>query len=144
MKRPPPARTRPADWPERLAAHTARWRATPFAWGQHDCATFAAGWVLEIHGFDPLEPLRGAYATEAEYLGLLEDAGGLLALMQRAAARNGLPECGPAFAQRGDIALVRLGNEECVGLVDAVGVTVPTCERLRIAPRSAILHAWAV
>lgn len=142
-RRPNPPHRRPEDWPERLAAHIAAHRATPFDWGRHDCATFAADWVRALHGFDPLAPWRGTYASEGEYLALI-DPDGLDGLMDAAAAAHGLPEGTPAFARRGDIALVRLGNEECVGVVDMVRVAVPTLAGIRMAPRRFIIRCWAI
>jgi hypothetical protein len=134
---------RPEDWPERLAAHVAAHRASGFAWGVHDCATFAADWVRLLHGFDPLAPWRGAYADEAGFLALL-GPNGLGGLMATAAQAHGLPEGSPAHARRGDVALVRLGNEECAGIVDALDVAVPTLAGIRMAPRRAIARVWSV
>lgn len=143
-QRPRPARARPQDWPERLAAHIAAHRASEFAWGRADCATFTADWVAAMHGTDPLAGLRGAYGTEAEYLAMADAHGSLSAMAGATAALHGLPECPPAYAQRGDIALVRLGNEECLGIVDALAVTVPTLAGIRLAPRRGIVRAWSV
>lgn len=144
MSRIRPPRARPQDWPERLAAHIAAHRAAPFAWGAHDCATFAADWVRMMHDADLLAELRGTYATEAEYLALVAAGGGLSAMAGAAAARLGLPECLSAYAQRGDVVLVRFGNEECLGVVDALSVTVPALGGIRLAPRRGIVRAWSV
>jgi hypothetical protein len=38
---------------------------TPFALGQHDCATFATGWVLAATGRDISQGLAGRYRTYA-------------------------------------------------------------------------------
>jgi hypothetical protein len=97
-----------------------------------------------VHGFDPLDGIRGTYATEEEYEALLQEWGSLGALLDQIAAIHELPECPPAFARRGDIVLAMAGNMEGLGLMDAVAVTLPGPDRLRLAPRSAILRAWAV
>ena len=142
--RPAAPRTRPQDWPDRLVAYLAQCRPLGFAWGTHDCASFAAGWVQAVHGFDPLDGIRGTYASEAEYEALLQEWGGLGALLDQIAAIHELPECPPAFARRGDIVLAMVGNMEGLGIMDAVNVAVVGPDRMRLAPRSAILRAWVV
>lgn len=135
---------RPEDWPDRLVAYLAACRAVPFAWGVHDCATFAAGWVQQLRGIDLLGDLRDAYANEAEYEALLAQRGSLGAILDVVALVHGLAECPPAFARRGDVALMEIGNMQGLGLVDAVGCTLPGPDRLRVVPRSAIVRAWAI
>lgn len=44
-----------------LYAQMHRWAATPFAWGQSDCALSLADWYHATHGVDPAAHLRGAY-----------------------------------------------------------------------------------
>lgn len=54
---------RKPDWEVRLAAFLEPLRARAFAWGQHDCCTFAAGAVEAMTGIDPMPEFRGRYAT---------------------------------------------------------------------------------
>ena len=42
--------SRPADWPERLAEELRDARTRAFAWGTHDCFTWAAGVVQRLGG----------------------------------------------------------------------------------------------
>lgn len=142
--RPAARGPRPQDWPDRLVAHVASWRGQAFAWGTHDCATYVAGWVQAMHGIDILDGIRGTYGTEAEYEAMLQEWGGLGPLADSVTAIHGLPPCPPAFVMRGDIALLEVGNMLGLGLVDAVAVTVPGVDRVRLVPRSAIIRAWAV
>jgi hypothetical protein len=135
---------RPQDWPERLGTLLAAIRHVPFAWATHDCATIVCDWVLEMRGIDPMATDRTAYATEDEFEALVAPFGGLGDFVANRAAAAGIEECPPPFAQRGDVALVRLGNQECLGLVDGRHVAVPTLAGLRLAPRAAIARAWAV
>ncbi|MBB4620123.1 DUF6950 family protein, partial [Sphingomonas abaci] len=51
------------DWEARLAAYLEPLRARPFAWGRHDCSTFAAGAVEAMTGVDPMPEFRGRYST---------------------------------------------------------------------------------
>lgn len=56
--------TRLDGWEERLVRYIEHSRAIPFRWGEHDCATFAAGAVAAITGTDHFESFRGKYADE--------------------------------------------------------------------------------
>lgn len=143
MSRPvcPP---RPQNWPEQLGELLAAIRNVPFAWGTHDCATIVCDWVLDMRGIDPMAGDRGAYANEDEFEALVSPYGGLGGFVSYRATMADIEECPPAFASRGDVALVRVGNQECLGLVDGRHVAVPTLAGLRLAPRAAIARAWAV
>src|SRR5690606_29994477 len=92
------------DWPERLAAFVAARRRTPFAFGTHDCALFAADWIVECTGADPIAPLRGQWTDERSALRILQDNGGIEAL----ACRYLGDPIAPLLARRGDIVLVDL------------------------------------
>ena len=63
------------DWQPRLVAYLARVSAAPFAFGQHDCALFAAGAVEAMTGTDPAARWRGKYATAAQGLARLRRVG---------------------------------------------------------------------
>ncbi len=54
---------RKPDWEVRLADFLEPLRARPFAWGEHDCCTFAAGAVQAMTGVDPMPEFRGRYST---------------------------------------------------------------------------------
>lgn len=117
------------DWPERLAAFVASRRHTPFAFGSHDCALFAADWILECTGTDPIAEIRGQWTDERSAMRILQDNGGIEALANR---YLGEPVA-PLLARRGDIVLVELtgrpGLGVCLGETlgapsDDVGVTV--------------------
>lgn len=146
MIRAMPAHPRVEAWPERLAALIEARREAPFAWGSHDCCLFAADAVLASTGRDPAAAVRGSYASEAEAEALMLGAGGLEAFVAAAAAEAGLPEIPVAFAQRGDIALVRPGNDPAVGVVLGDRVAVVGMDRMGFLPIGAagVLRAWAV
>lgn len=55
--------TRPAIWTAMLAGYLEEARQTPFAWGRHDCVSFAAGWFCLMTGRDTYAPWRGRYST---------------------------------------------------------------------------------
>lgn len=142
--RPVTGRPRGHDWPERLEAFIQSRRRLPFAWGSHDCTSFAADAAIELIGVDPMAPWRGTYTTEDEAEAILAKGGGLEALMVQGAATAGIPECERNFLQRGDIALVEVGNQRAVGIVMAGKVAVPGPDGVHFVPPSMIVRAWAI
>ncbi|KQV31153.1 hypothetical protein [Rhizobium sp. Root1204] len=95
------------DWHSRLSDYIDAVRQTPFAYGSHDCALFAAGAVEAITGVDPSLELRGKYKTLM---------GGLRQLKKLGFADHGefaaslFEEVHPSHAQIGDIASIDLGG----------------------------------
>ena len=55
--------TRLPNWRPRLYDYLAEGARTPFAYGQHDCAMFAAGAVEAMTGTDPAAEFRSRYST---------------------------------------------------------------------------------
>lgn len=92
---------RETGWEQRLVAFVARERQTPFAWGEHDCATLALGVVTALTGVDLA---RGVprWFSPASALRSLRHAGAKSAA-EFFAAR--LPEIPVAEAHRGDLVL---------------------------------------
>lgn len=142
--REPPLRPRREDWPDLLANHERAFRRRGFEWGDNDCATYAAGWVQKLHGVDVMAKWRGAYASEQEFEDLVAQAGGLAEFVTAAAEAEGFFLVPTRFAQRGDIGLARVGNQECLGIVVNGGVSVPTLSGLALVPRGALRLAWGV
>lgn len=101
---------RRGDWERALAAYIAECEARPYAWGEHDCAMFAAGAVIAMTGADPVPEFRGRYSTAAGSIRALKryGAGTLEATMDAKFA-----ECPVGFARRGDLAW----HEGSVGVV---------------------------
>lgn len=66
-----------------LADHLARAAAQPWGWGQDDCSTFPADWILDQSGRDPMAEWRGAYDSESGADALIDEAGGLVQLFAR-------------------------------------------------------------
>lgn len=85
-----------------LAQYLAR-AVTPFDWGTRNCCHFAAGWVLEREGFDPMAGLAPTPdATAAREL--VDSLGGDLA--RAWANRMGREPTDPRYAQLGDVVIV--------------------------------------
>lgn len=88
------------DWPERLVAYIESHRATPFAYGPHDCVRFAAGAVHAVTGVDVLQSVQWSDLRTA--VQLLRAHGGLAGAVDSVLPRLQTP----ALAQRGDIVLL--------------------------------------
>jgi len=149
---PPAAFSAPraGDWEAALGAFLAACEGRPYAWGEHDCALFAAGAVQAMTGADPAAAFRGRYRSKRGAAKALRELGaGTLE-----ATIDGLFETiTPAFAQRGDLVL----HEGAVGVSagrfalfvgDALqgaegGADVAVAGLVRV-PRAAWEKAWRV
>lgn len=127
---------RRADWPEQLAAYIDMHRHVPFAWGDHDCARFAAGAVRVLTGVEVAPQWRdkcGAVSLLRRTRGLAAAVDTLLPRLLR-----------PALAQRGDIALVRNGHRRWLAVVDSPGCWAPASDGLICVDRALAVQAWGV
>lgn len=93
---------RKPDWDARLAAYLEPLRARPFAWGQHDCCTFAAGAVAAMTDVDPMPEFRGRYSTAIGSARALRRFGRGDLATTLDAKFEAIPA---ALAQRGDIVM---------------------------------------
>ena len=110
------------NWPTRLNHYLAACEKRAFAWGDFDCALFAAGAVLIMTGVDYAAQYRGRYDSALGAARLLPN--GLSAIP------DGLnfERCAWAFARRGDIALIPCGpdDRESLGVVLGERIAVPS------------------
>lgn len=67
---------RPPNWPALLNAYLDSARDMPFAWGTHDCVTFACGWHALMTGRDAYAPWRGRYKSRVGAARRIKEAGG--------------------------------------------------------------------
>lgn len=141
--RPETRHPRFPDWPERLAALWAERAEMPFAWGAQDCVSFAADAALALTGIDPLAEFRGRYEDEESAYKLVGE-GGLQAFVSQLMAQFGAQECPVEFAQRGDWAMVLVGNNLVTGVVVGETVMAPGARRLAQVPLSRAVIAWAI
>jgi hypothetical protein len=93
---------RKPDWEARLAAYLDPLRLRAFAWGRHDCCTFAAGAVQAMTDVDPMPEFRGRYSTAIGSARALRrfGAGDLTTTLDSKFER-----VEPSLAQRGDIVM---------------------------------------
>ncbi len=90
------------DWDTRLAAYLEPLRLRPFAWGSHDCCTFAGGAVQAMTGVDPMAEFRGRYSSPRGSVRALRKhgAGDLASTMDAKFER-----VSAALAHRGDVVM---------------------------------------
>ena len=141
--------TRRPGWELRLAAAIEAARNRPFAWGTHDCATFA---------FDLRRDLTGGGDIAALWRGRYRTARGATRVMRRlgwssleAAGRDllGEPLADLRLAQRGDLVLAGTGlgfgiclGARAAGIAPATGPGSPG--GLILAPMSSCALAWRI
>lgn len=134
-----PARTE--NWPEKLLEQVDLARSAPFAWGAHDCCTFAADCVLAMTGVDPMERFRGRYSSAAGAVKAGAKAGhATLADLWSAA----LPEISPALAGRGDVVMFLSVEGLAIGVVTGHQAAAAGPDGLAWAPMDLWLRAWRV
>lgn len=131
---------RPENWPELLDAYVLQHARTPFAWGSHDCCTFAADWVQMLCDRDPMAPWRGQYRTVTAARRLIEGAGGLEAMVGQALGAT----ISAAFAQRGDVVLGELSLGPTVGIVLGVDAAFPGLDGIERRLIRADAKVWRV
>ena len=85
-------------------------RAQPFAWGIHDCCTFAADAVQAITGQDPAPAGLRAHRTEKQALRALRRHGGVVGIATDAMG----PPAPVSLACVGDVVVVCGGVGVCV------------------------------
>jgi hypothetical protein len=133
--------TRLPGWPARLIACVEAARDRPFAWGSHDCCTFAADCIQAVTGEDVRARAGIGPYDNARVARKALGRGGLKGLATRLL---GEPLAFPAHAGRGDVALIRLGRRAWLGVVIDARVACVGPEGLVFVPRSGIAEAWPV
>lgn len=121
---------------------------TPFAWGSHDCALFAADAVKAISGVDIADDFRGKYSTEDEAYALIQSVTGGTSVGDAAAhcaAKHGLAEHKhPLMAKRGDLVVLENDGRLIAGVIHLNGrhITVAGEQGLKRFSISLVKRAW--
>lgn len=136
---------RRADWPLLFEVYLERHRDTPFAWGTHDCATFALDWLDCVR--EDLTPQIDALRMTMDYRtgsGALNRLGEQH-LHDAVDAWDNLTPVAVQYAQRGDVVLVDLDGRHSLCLVVGDGNAAgPGTAGLEFVPMSAARAAWRV
>lgn len=128
------------DWQSRLAKVMREAQARPFAWGSHDCVTFAAECVEAVTGVDRIADVRTAWADERQAIRLLVSGGGLLELVQ---ARMGLRLPSALLAQPGDVGVCMQGQRPALCVCGGVNWHMPARDGLATLTVDQVLGAWS-
>lgn len=127
------------DWRARLGRYLARAAHEPFAWGESDCALFAAGAVEAMTGVDPAADWRGHYTTERGAWRVLRRRG-FESLADAVAAA--MPGIAPGEAREGDIAVIGEGREATIGVIARDHVVCRAEHGIALVPRARIARAF--
>lgn len=138
--------TRPADWPERLAAEIEAARVRPFRWGHHDCFTWAAHVVQRIGGPDLWRFVPDRWESEAEATQVMRSLGPDLSRAVGAVCRAArMPIVGTLSAQRGDLVVVETPAGLCTGVcVGKDAMVVARVGLLAVRVNRRAVAAWQV
>ncbi|MBW0159600.1 DUF6950 family protein [Sedimentimonas flavescens] len=136
--------TRLPHWERRLVAAIETARARPFAWGLHDCPTFAFETrQLLIGGEDVAALWRGRYSTALGGQRMLRRFGwGSLDAMGHALLGEPLPSL--HLAQRGDLMLAGSGAGSGFGICLGAQAAGMAPEGLVMRPLTDCCLAWKV
>ena len=127
---------------KRLIEYVSKAARTPFQWGTHDCALFAAGAVKAQTGKDPAIGLRGRYSTAAGAMKHLRKLG--YERIEDLASER-LEEISPAFAQVGDLAVLDGDGEiGALGVVQGERIYVLHPDGLALMPLMSARRAFRV
>jgi len=135
---------RRTDWTLLLEVYLDRHRATPFAWGTHDCVTFAVGWLDLVR--EDLGPQLDTLATTLDY----RSAHGAVLRIGQAGLHAAVEDWGQLTpvnvrsAQRGDLVLIETGGRHSIALCVGDHAAGPGVHGLELAPMDLATAAWRV
>jgi hypothetical protein len=120
----------------------------PFVWGGQDCCLFACDAILAMTGVDVATQFRGKYTDPVEAAHLLRqlDCYGIDEMAEWIAEAYDCREIPPAFAQRGDVALLRELERYSLGVVslDGTEIIAPGPDALASVGLLRALRAWRI
>lgn len=133
---------RPWWWEARLNEHLEACARTPFAWGAHDCITFAAKAVVASGGPDLMGCIARPWNRRRAmlFVDLLGGVAGCITALARVA--NMVPIAN-GYAMRGHLVLVDNSGQPAAGVVLGTQVAVVADPGYALRPFRNITHAWA-
>ncbi len=138
---------KPPDWEGQLGRAIASAAEATFDFREHDCCRFAVACIRAQRPKANIPDNLLAYDNEDGANAILAGNDGVEGIAERVAALNGFGEVPPAFAQRGDVVLVRTGqNEPALGVVDTTGTRAAVADRhgLTFFPITDAQRAWRI
>jgi hypothetical protein len=128
---------RKPGWDVILAEQIDAARTKPFAYGSHDCLTWAFDVRAALTGIDDTGPWKGRYTSELGAARVMKRHGVTLSDIGDRLLGEPLPS--PLFAQRGDIAF-----REAYGVVAGDQVLYPGAAGLVARPLWDVEKVWRV
>lgn len=141
--------TRYPDWVSRLESFLAKNAKRKFRYGSWDCCLFAAHAVEAMTGVDTAADFLDKYDSAVTAKKVIREFsnGALLGrVVERVAARFQMPEIDRTRAHRGDLALLKRGGGDSVGIValDGLNLIVPGSDGLLRVPIVLAKRVWEV
>ena len=131
---------RQQNWAIALQNQISQFNEKPFAWGTHDCFTFAADCVLAMTGEDKMAKRRGKYKTELGANKMLKRIGGV----EKAITSELGEPIEPAYAKRGDVVYFNSPLGDTAGICMGSKIASPTLAGVGFTPMSQAIKAWSV
>lgn len=135
-----------SNWPAALALFLEEKQMQPFDWETNNCAFFACDWLAIVVRIDPAAQYRARVTSALSATRILEEAGGIEAIADEAAARHGWEKIDAKKAQRGDIVLCEADGgpalSVCVG--ENYVMTARGRPGLLFFPMNLALKAWRI
>lgn len=129
---------RPLALAKYIAGYPAR-----FDWLDANCCHFAAGWVREVEGFDPMAGIPPTPDAQAAMRLVVQLGGSMLAVWRdHLLKREPIP---PALAQIGDVVLMPVDGWMASGLcAGRTAVFINTLGHTEHRPMTDAAHAWRI
>jgi hypothetical protein len=138
-----PNRTRPPDWPQRLALFMYAKERLPFKWGANNCCLFTADWLIALTGDDLAAEFRG-YKTALGAARALKKHGGVVALADVAFAERGWRVVPVKQARRGDVVAGETPHGPALGVCVGAESAFAGKYGIILRPTLASVRAWRV
>jgi hypothetical protein len=121
-------------------------RHRPFAWGRHDCVTFAAACIEAVTGRNPIHALDPWHSQEEAGATIRSLAGRqrLQVAIDRIMAEHGWPAIDPRLLGRGDLCLVAGGKGRFAAICLGNTLAAPSEEGLSFFLRESAIAAWRI
>lgn len=111
--------TRVPHWQRALRDAIHAHARKPFAYGSNDCCSFVCDCVQAMTGEDIYAEFRGKYADKKSALAAMKTIAGsasVEAATDYVTEKSGMEAISPFFAQRGDVVLLPVGENEELAL----------------------------
>jgi hypothetical protein len=134
-------RARVDDWDAALDRVIAAHQQQPFAWGTSDCLHFALDVAAALTGFDPRAADPPVYNSRNEAMTVLRERG--FDTIEQMLNHYFL-KIHPAWAHRGDIAVINQDDGISVGVFVGAMIAVKDIAGLGFVPRSRAVMAFRI